>query len=170
MRFTAQRLKFFIKGFFSKFYQICRKLRIWPHLLKKSLMENFIFCAVIACQIRCFTQSIIIFAERVSRMCSVKKVFLEISQNPQKNICARVSFLIKLKATLLKKRLWHRCFHVNFAKFLRALFLTNTYGGCFCLCSCYKTNGYKKYLRKYNNFSLGLRQPSKYEIFILNKF
>ena len=27
-------------------------------------------------------------------------------------------------ATLLKKRLWHKCFHVNFAKFLRTLFLT----------------------------------------------
>ena len=25
-----------------------RKLRIWSHLLKKSLMENFIFCAVIS--------------------------------------------------------------------------------------------------------------------------
>ena len=25
-----------------------RKLRIWSHLLKKSLMENFIFCAVYA--------------------------------------------------------------------------------------------------------------------------
>ena len=25
---------------------ICWKLRIWSHLLKKSLMENFIFCAV----------------------------------------------------------------------------------------------------------------------------
>ena len=31
-------------------------------------------------------------------------------------------------ATLLKKRLWHRCFPVNFAKFLRAPFLQNTYG------------------------------------------
>ena len=27
--------------------QIRRKLRIWSHLLKKSLMENFIFCAVL---------------------------------------------------------------------------------------------------------------------------
>ena len=27
-------------------------------------------------------------------------------------------------ATLLKKRLWHRCFSVNFAKFLRTPFLT----------------------------------------------
>ena len=29
-------------------------------------------------------------------------------------------------ATLLKKRLWHRCFPVNFAKFLRTPFLQNT--------------------------------------------
>ena len=45
-----------------------------------------------------------------------KKAFLEISQNSQKNTCARVSFL--------KKRLWHRCFPVNFAKFLRTYVLT----------------------------------------------
>ena len=30
--------------------------------------------------------------------CSVKKMFLEISQNSQENTCARVSFLIKLQA------------------------------------------------------------------------
>ena len=28
------------------------------------------------------------------------------------------------RATLLRRRLWHRCFSVNFAKFLRTLFLT----------------------------------------------
>ena len=39
---TAQK-KFSIKDFFSKCDQILRKLRIWSHLLKKSLMENFIF-------------------------------------------------------------------------------------------------------------------------------
>ena len=31
-------------------------------------------------------------------------------------------------ATLLKKRFWHRCFLVNFAKFLRTPFLYNTSG------------------------------------------
>ena len=31
-------------------------------------------------------------------------------------------------ATLLKKSLWHRCFPVNFAKFLRTPFLQNTSG------------------------------------------
>ena len=30
--------------------------------------------------------------------------------------------------TLFKKRLWHRCFSVNFAKFLRITFLQNTSG------------------------------------------
>ena len=43
---TAQKMKFSIKGFFSKYDQIRRKLQIWSHLLKKSLMENFVFCAV----------------------------------------------------------------------------------------------------------------------------
>ena len=57
-----------------------------------------------------------------------KKVSLEISQNSQKNTCARVSFLIKLQAFLLKKGLWHRCFFVNSVKFLGAPFLQNTSG------------------------------------------
>ena len=43
---TAQKMKFSIKDFFSKCNQIRRKLRTWSHFLKKSLMENFIFCAV----------------------------------------------------------------------------------------------------------------------------
>ena len=43
---TAQKMKFSIKDFFSKCEQIHRKLRIWSHFLKKSLMENFIFCAL----------------------------------------------------------------------------------------------------------------------------
>ena len=63
--------------------------------------------------------------EAVTQTCSVKKVFLEISENSQENTCARDSFLIKLHArpaTLLKKRLWHRYFPVNFEKFLRTPF------------------------------------------------
>ena len=42
----AQKMKFFINEFFSKCDQIRRKLRICSRLLKKSLMGNFIFCAV----------------------------------------------------------------------------------------------------------------------------
>ena len=39
-------------------------------------------------------------------------------------------------AALSKKRLWHRCFPVNFAKFLGTPLLQNTSGGCFCRCYC----------------------------------
>ena len=60
--------------------------------------------------------------EAVVRRCSVKKVFLKISQNSQENTCARVFFNKGAglrPATLFKKGLWHRCFSVNFAKFLK---------------------------------------------------
>ena len=40
--YTAQKMKFSVKGF----------LWIWSHLLKKSLMENFIFCAVVGAKER----------------------------------------------------------------------------------------------------------------------
>ena len=36
-------MKISIKDFFSECDQIRRKLQIWSHLRKKSLMENFIF-------------------------------------------------------------------------------------------------------------------------------
>ena len=39
-------MKFYTKSFFSKCDQIRGKLRIWSHLLKKSWIENIIFCAV----------------------------------------------------------------------------------------------------------------------------
>ena len=61
----------------------------------------------------------------IHRRCFVKNMFLEISQNLQENACTRASFLIN---TLVKKRLWHRCFPVNFAKFLRTPFLQKNSG------------------------------------------
>ena len=47
LSYTAQKMKFSIKDFLSKSDQIQSFLRIWSHLLKKSLMEIFIFCAVL---------------------------------------------------------------------------------------------------------------------------
>ena len=47
LAYTAQKMKFSIKDFHSKCDQIRRKLRSWSHLLEKSSMENFIFCAVL---------------------------------------------------------------------------------------------------------------------------
>ena len=47
IHYFEQKRKFLLKGFFRKCDQICSFLRIWSHLLKKSLMEKFIFCALL---------------------------------------------------------------------------------------------------------------------------
>ena len=52
----------------------------------------------------------------------LKYIFDKVFKNGLNKICGRQS------AFLLKKRLWHRYFSVNFAKFLRTLFLQNTTG------------------------------------------
>ena len=52
------------------------------------------------------------------------EVFLKTLQNSQENTIPRQA----PPATLLKKRLLHRCFPVNFANFLRTRFLQNTSG------------------------------------------
>ena len=59
---------------------------------------------------------LLFFQKQSSRGVLQKKVFLKISQN---------SSLGRSK-TSLKKRLWHRCFPVNFAKFLRTPFFCRT--------------------------------------------
>ena len=44
-------------------------------------------------------------------------------------MCEELSYqIINTSTVSQKKRLWHRCFPVNFAKFLRAPFLQNTSG------------------------------------------
>ena len=73
--------------------------------------------------------SLALFTEAATRGVLCKKLFLEILQNSQENACARASFLPEPQpASLLKKRLWYRCFPVNFAKFLRTSFSYNTSG------------------------------------------
>ena len=52
-------MKFTIKGFFSKCDQIHRNLRISSHLLRKSWMENFIFCTVLVLMLSFFMNSCI---------------------------------------------------------------------------------------------------------------
>ena len=55
---------------------------------------------------------------------SVKKLFLEISQNSQENTCARVSGLVP--ATLLKMRLLMRLFSCEFCEISKNTFLHKT--------------------------------------------
>ena len=62
------------------------------------------------------TFSLVFFQTLAARRYFVKKVFLKHSQNSQENTCAKVSFLIKLKASCLhlylKKTLAQAC-HVS---------------------------------------------------------
>ena len=64
--------------------------------------------------------------------CSVKKgVLRNFAKFTGKHLCQSLFFnkVAGLRpATLLKKRLWHRCFPVNFAKFLRTPFLQSISG------------------------------------------
>ena len=48
----------------------------------------------------------------------------------KKHLCQSLLFnkVAGRRATLLKRRLWHRCFPVNFSKFLRTPFLQNNSG------------------------------------------
>ena len=64
--------------------------------------------------------------------CSIKKDVLKNSAKfTGKQMCQSL-FLNKVAgirpATLIRKRLWHSCFPVNFAKYLRTPFLQNTPG------------------------------------------
>ena len=56
-----------------------------------------------------------------------KGVLKSFAKFTEKRLCQSLFFnkVAGLRyATLLKKRLWHRCFPVNFAKFLKTPFLT----------------------------------------------
>ena len=129
---------------------------ILQEVLKKvktfSLRQNKTFS-----KIRPFLQSselqgsgailMLIFIKTLSRsshqMCSLRKGALRnFTTFTGKHLCQSL-FFNKVaglgSATLLKKRLWHRCFPGNFAKFLRTLFLKNTSGRLFLsVLQCYK--------------------------------
>ena len=137
---TAQKMKFSIKDFFSKSHHICRKLRMWSHLLKKSIMENFIFSAVThSCS---NLEGQIVFIKQIKSLSIHHLQKFTIQKQPPEVFCKkgvlgnftkftgknlRQSLFFNNVAslrpvTLLKKRLWHRCFPVTFVKFLRTIF------------------------------------------------
>ena len=63
--------------------------------------------------------------------CKKKGILRNFLKFARKHLC-QILFFIKVAglrpATSLKKRLWHRCFPLNFAKFLRMPFLLDTSG------------------------------------------
>ena len=65
-------------------------------------------------------------------MFCIKGVLRNLTKFTWKHLCQSLSFQRLKLATLLKKRLWHRCFPVNFAKLLGTPFFQNISGSCFC--------------------------------------
>ena len=76
---TDEKTKFSIKDFSSKCDQICKKLRIWSHLLEKSLMKNFIFCAVI--NICSSNRSTSLYLRKIVKYSSCKVIVGNAQQN-----------------------------------------------------------------------------------------
>ena len=105
------------------------------------------------CQTRKSNLVLVMMSEAVAQRHSIKKVFLEISQNSQENTCARI-FFNKVE----KKRLQHRCFLANFTKFLRTPFLQNTSGGCWNVMDLLPFD----YIRIWSFFGFCLRFSIKY--------
>ena len=67
--------------------------------------------------------------EAVAQRCSVKKVFLEISQNSQENTCARVSFLINCRpevCNFIKKETLAQVFSCEFCEISKNTFSYRT--------------------------------------------
>ena len=83
------------------------------------------------------------------RKCSVRKYFVRNFAKFTEKHCVRVSFLIKMQVSVYnfaKKRLWRRCFPVNFAKFLRTPFSQNFSGRLLLYCNL-TDYMYLKYIR-----------------------
>ena len=95
----AQKMKFSFKDLFSKYEQIGSFFRIWSHLLKKSLMESFIFCAVLN----------EIYLEVVVWRWSAKHRSLKFFKFIQKHHLHCCFFIIKLLAQCLQFYLKNPC-------------------------------------------------------------
>ena len=98
------------------FYSTLRKSKIWIYKTEGKI-----------------NQSVLNFLKhyyfRSSHLrCSLKKVFLEISQNSQENICARDYFLIKLQAYFIKKESVAQVFSCEFCEISKNTFFQNTSG------------------------------------------
>ena len=68
--------------------------------------------------------------------------------------CSIKNGVVMGPATLLKKRLWHRCLLVIFAKYLRINFYRTPLGSCFWKTSCWRT--FNKTTRPFHSLLFGI--------------
>ena len=135
-------MKFSIKDFFSKCNQIRKNLRIWPHLTKKSLMKNFIFCAVLyhIClmdqeHFQIYLISFIMTFFPLSEILLFKSSHSDIFwRKGTLKICSKITgehtyrsvILIKLQSNFIEITLRHGCSPVNLLHIFGTPFPRNT--------------------------------------------
>ena len=85
-----KKMKFSIKDFFRKCDYIHRKLRTWSHVLKKSLMENFIFCAVTRSSLALPNilklNTLRLFKKHMFKWCQKSSCSRKLCRTPQKKV------------------------------------------------------------------------------------
>ena len=105
-------------------------LSIESNLLLFRFIQNFL-----ALNFTMYILIILTCSKSVGQRCSVKNVFLKISSNSQENTCARVSFLLKLQASVcnfIKKETVAQLFSCEFSEIFKELLsLQNNCSGCF---------------------------------------
>ena len=118
-------------NFFRKTFQKLRKMTFWVYFFAEQLFSKHTSQVLFQNNKQeLFLKSTL--SRSSHRRCSVTRGVLgNFGKFTGKHLCQSLFFnkVAGLRpATLLKKRLWHRCFPVNFAKFLRTPFLQNTSG------------------------------------------
>ena len=103
---TAQKMKFSLKDFFSICDQIRSFLRIWSHLLKRSLMKNFIFLCS-ECSSKCWLW----FFETDSFSYTFVKVYFMFSKGHVWSISVKSS-IVKCLSQLSRKDFEYSCHQV----------------------------------------------------------
>ena len=123
-------MMFSIKDLSRKCEQFPRKLRIWSHLLEKSLMENFNCCVVIGQRVSK------IFWERLSFRSSLPEVFLwkGVSKISSKFTGEHLSWSVvskKLQRNFIEITHRRGCSSVNLLHISEQLYLRTLLVGCF---------------------------------------
>ena len=126
---------FLIFLFYRNVYCIEYTFRIYIllHVKEHNFMHFFMLIFKIIESLQCILKWVnITMTEAVAQRFSVREVVLRNFAKLAGNHLYQSLFFNKVAglrpATLLKKLLWHRCFPVSFAKFLRTVFSQNTSG------------------------------------------
>ena len=133
--FILSKVIFLIFLFYRNVYCIEYTFRIYIllHVKEHNFMHFFMLIFKIIESLQCILKWInITMTEAVAQRFSVREGVLRNFAKFARNHLYQSLFFNKVAglrpATLLKKLLWHRCFPVSFAKFLRTVFSQNTSG------------------------------------------